>query len=59
MPIIVLKIHLDFEKNSAINGRMVVDHYSKIIKILELIVVKNVSWIDQNVRLIYKMRVCK
>lgn len=54
MLIINFKIHLDVEKNSEIIGRMIIGHYSKIIKILGFMVIKNVTWIDQNARLIHK-----
>ncbi len=55
MLIINFKIHLDFEKNSEIIGRMVVDHCSRIIKILRLVAAKNVMCVDQNARLVYKV----
>jgi len=56
MLIINFKIHLNVEKNSEIIGRMAVVYCSKIIKILGLMVAKNVVWIDQNARLIYKVQ---
>lgn len=56
MLMVNFKIHLTSEKNSEIIGRMVVNHCSKIIKVLGFMVTKNVVWIDQNVRLIYKVQ---
>lgn len=56
MLIINLKIHLNPEKNSAINGRMVAVHFSKIIKISEFVAIKNAAWVNQNAKLIYKVQ---
>lgn len=56
MLVINFKIHLNFEKNSEIIGRMVVIYCSKIIEILGLIVVKNLICADQNAKFIYKVQ---
>ena len=56
MLIVNFKIHLNSEKNSAINGRMVAVYCSKIIEILRLVAAKNVMCVDQNARMIYKMQ---
>ncbi|HAJ79731.1 MAG TPA: hypothetical protein DCO75_08155 [Fibrobacteres bacterium] len=50
------KTYLDTEKNSEIIGRMSVAYYSKINETLYPMLAKDVVWIDQNTKLMYKMQ---
>jgi|SaaInlV_200m_DNA_3_1039701.scaffolds.fasta_scaffold14722_2 hypothetical protein len=54
--LIDFKTYLDIEKNSEIIGRMFAAYCSKINGTSDFISAKNVVWIGQNTKLMYKMQ---